>query len=261
MSPLAEIQSRVRYAVVTGEVVDLAGLLVGGRDAEKRLAIHHRHYESSLVTALVDKFPGTAWLVGSPFITEAAKQFVRRYPPSKACVAEYGEQFPEFLSTCPDADRVAYLRSFAELEWHVAQVSLAIDHPALTLTDLSGLDPGVLTDIALRLQPGTRYLHAPWPVDDLIKIYLSDSAPEQFALRQGDVWLEVRGARGTFEMTRIDAAEFLFRQGLANGRTLGEAAERALDVDAAFDPGRALSNLLDDGLVTAVVPPAPKERG
>ena len=81
-----------------GEAETVAPLLVGGNDPRKRLAIHHRHYETSLVTALLDRFPATIWLVGSTFVTETARQFVRRRPPSRPCIAEYGEEFPAFLS-------------------------------------------------------------------------------------------------------------------------------------------------------------------
>ena len=87
MPPLAEIQSRLRESVVAGDDAVVLPLLVGGQEPEKRLRIHRRHYEASLVTALLGKFPGTVWLVGSPFTIEAAREFVRRYPPRTPCIA------------------------------------------------------------------------------------------------------------------------------------------------------------------------------
>ena len=186
MPTLADLQGTIRQAVVLGEASAVAPLLLGGSDARKRLAIHHRHYETSLVTALLNRFPATVWLVGSPFVTAAAIQFVRDRPPSRPCIAEYGEDFPGFLSAVNGAAELPYLRPFAELEWHMSRLSLAITRPALSQADLSAIEPATLADVRIALQPGVHYLHAAWDVDNLIRLYLTDSAPNQFALQNGD---------------------------------------------------------------------------
>ena len=131
MPTLADLQESVRRAVVLGDTAALAPLLVGGRIAQKRLAIHHRHYETSLVTALLDRFPATAWLVGSVFLTETARQFVRERPPSRPCIAEYGEELPGFLSARPGTAELPYLCAFAELEWHLGLATRLATLPLL----------------------------------------------------------------------------------------------------------------------------------
>jgi hypothetical protein len=45
------------------------------------------------ITALVEKFPATGWLVGSRFVSLAARSYVLEHPPRKPCIAEYGEDF------------------------------------------------------------------------------------------------------------------------------------------------------------------------
>lgn len=239
-----------------GDTAALAPLLVGGRDAQKRLAIHHRHYETSLVTALLDRFPATLWLVGSAFVTEAARQFVRERPPSRPCIVEYGEDFPGFLSARPGAAGLLYLGAFAELEWHLSRLSLAVTRPAVTWTEFSALDAQRLSDLRVTLQPDVDYFHAAWAIDELMRSYLSDSAPDQFELHDGDVWLELRGARGELQMNRLDRASFAFRGALCAGQTLGDAAFSALDLDAAFDAGHALAALFAEELVTAIDDPS-----
>jgi hypothetical protein len=250
--PLADIQRRVRHAVVTGDTAGIETLLIGGRSARKRLAIHHRHYETSLVAALLGKFPATAWLVGTPFLTEAATRFVRDHPPTEPCIAEYGEWFPSFLSTGPGADRVPYLQGFAQLEWHIGHVAVAIDRPAVKIEELSRIDIDVLPDAVLTLQTGLRYLVAPWPIDDLMRLYLTETAPDELTMRRAKVWIEIRGARGEFQINRLEPGEFTFRSALREGRPLADAAERAMESDGAFEPGRALTALVSDGAVTAI---------
>jgi hypothetical protein len=250
---LADTQALLRRAVVTGEMTDLESLVFGGAAVNKRLAIHRRHYEASLVAALLRRFPATVWLVGSPFVTEAAQRFTRDRPPQAPCIAEYGAEFPEFLSRRPGAGRVPYLRAFSELEWLVGSVAVAIARPPLALDELATLAIGVLTNAVLILQPGVRYARARWPVDELMKLYLAEAAPDQFSLIAEDVRLEVRGARGEFRFSRLDAGEFIFREAVRQGRSIGEAAELALESEAGFDPGRTLTRLVGEGLATAIV--------
>jgi hypothetical protein len=248
---LTDLQGSIRQAVVLGATEAVAPLLVGGRDARRRLAIHQRHYETSLVTALLNRFPATIWLVGSTFVTAAARQFVRRRPPSRPCIAEYGADFPAFLSAEPGAAELPYLRPFAELEWHMGRLSLAVTRPALGRADLPALDPDTIADIRITMQPGAHYFHAAWDVDNLLRLYLTDSAPDQFSLQSGDAWIELRGARGELQMNRLDRASFTFRAALSADQSLGDAAVSALDLDPTFDAGQALVALITDGLVTA----------
>jgi len=46
----------------------------------------------------------------------------------------------------------------------------------------------------VQLQPGVHYLEAPWPIDTLITMYLTDTSPEAWSLTEEEVHLEVRGA-------------------------------------------------------------------
>jgi hypothetical protein len=252
MPSLAETQLRIRRAVVDGDAAGIARLLIGGRDPRRRLAIHQRHYRSSLVAAIRTKFPATAWLLGMPFLDEAAKQFVRQQPPAAPCIAEYGEEFPRFLSTYLGGAHVPYLCSFAELEWHLGQVAIAVDQPALALDAFSTLEINTLMDASLMLQTGLRYLHASWPVDDLMKLYLTDTAHREYRLAPADVWLEVRGSRGEFQINRLNAAEFVFRKAVLDRQSIGNAAQRALDTNAEFDAGQAFTTLVNGGYVIAI---------
>jgi len=256
MPSLHEIQHAMRNALVADEAAGaLLPLLAGGRDPQARLAIHRHHYEASLTRALLDKFPAVAWLTGERFAIAAAQAFTHQHPPAAPCIAEYGADYPEFLASRAGAEHLPYLRAFAELEWHIGKVSIAVDRPPLAIESLASIDASELPDHRLSLQGGLRYCTAAWPVDDLIKQYLSGAPPERYAFDAGEVHLQIRGARGEFNIDRLDAAEFLFRSAIAGGPTISAAAERALDTDATFDPGQALLRLVSAGLVVAIDKP------
>jgi len=255
MLPLAELQHRVRQAVVAADDRAIAPLLVGGGDGRTRLGIHRRHYHTSLATAVIERFPATGWLAGSALVSDAAQAFVVAHPPSRPCLAEYGEEFPAFLAARVDAAGLPYLRAFADLEWQIGRLSLAVTAPALTLADLQSIEPSRLADLSLALQPDVAYVHAPWNLDELMRIYLSDRAPDRFVLRDEDVRLELRGARGGLQITRLERAVFVFREGVQRGQALADAAMAACEADSAFDAGGALSSLIADGLLTAARAP------
>jgi hypothetical protein len=185
MLMLADVQAAMGQALVSGDVAAIAGSLRGGRHPEQRLAIHQRHYAASLTRALVDRFPATVWLAGSPLVTDAAGAFIREHPPSRPCIAEYGDTFPHYLGAHPAAAAVPYLAQFAELEWHLGRLALATERA-----------------------PHVHHLRVDWALDELIALYLTDAAPDRFTLRREPVWLELRGLRGELEFRRMSAAEF-----------------------------------------------------
>lgn len=245
MSTLANLQADIRHALVSGDASRLEPMFVDGR---RRIFVHQRHYAASLSRAVVDRFPATVWLVGSTLVTDAARQFVRQHPPSRPCIAEYGEEFPAYLATQAGAD-VPYLCQFAELEWHVGRLALAVDARPVTLSELSVADGAALASARVVLQPGIHFMPTGWAIDELLSHYLADDAPDQFSLDAGEFWLELRGVRGELSMKRLTQPEFVFRSTVAGGRSLGAAAVAALDVDEGFDAGQAMLSLFRDELV------------
>jgi len=188
MPTLADIQAGIREALVHGNSLAVEPMLSGGTYPDRRLAIHQRHYVASLTRALVERFPATVWLVGSELVTHTATSFIREQPPSRPCIAEYGDGFPRYLGAHPSAASLPYLAQFAELEWHLGRLALATEQSA-----------------------NVQYLHLYWALDELIGMYLTDSAPEEYSLREEDVWLEIRGLRGELQMNRLTGAEFAAR--------------------------------------------------
>lgn len=250
---LAEIQTRLRDALVSGSNSDALSSFAGGSAAAPRWRIHQRHYEASLVAALLAKFPATQWLAGTEFMTEAATRFVRQQPPSAPCIAEYGYEFPDFLAVNPSTQKMPYLRSFSQLELHVGRVSIDIDLKPVPITSLAAIDSNSIPALRFGFQPGIRYFRADWPLDELLKHYLADDAPDRLVLTPGDIFLEIRGARGEFQFSRLSPDEFAFRQMLCSGETVGLAAESALDVNPQFDIGAGFGRLFALNAITSII--------
>jgi hypothetical protein len=174
---LADMQRAIAHTLQTGVPPDDAAVaLVGGQSPDRRLQIHARHYAASLARAIVERFPATVWLIGSDSVLEAARAFVRAHPPTRPCIAEYGEQFPPFLAAGVPA--LQYLEQFATIDWHLGRLALA-------------------TDVAVV------HLDVEWSVDELIGFYLSGEAPDRYEIRRERVHLELRGTRGELWIQRV----------------------------------------------------------
>jgi hypothetical protein len=250
MRPGADLQARFARVVVYGDFAAVAAEVVGGRRPLTRLAIHHRHYETSLVRALLQKFPASASLVGVESVTRAAHIYVRAEPPRRPCIAEYGQSFPEFLRRTDGLP--PYLAALGELEWAVGRASIAIEAPPLLWEDVVRAGVERLLDSSLALQPGLRYVRSRWAVDELMTAYLNGSEIAATVPVERDSCIEVRGSRGDLSLRRLDSAAYAFRAALADGRSIGAAADAVLDSDAAFDAGSALREIVGSGLVVGL---------
>lgn len=251
MPSLSEIQSGVRSAVIESSFDDIAPWLTGGTDPTRRLAIHRRHYHASLIETVIGRYPATGWLLGSSAMTAAAAAFVATRPPRVFCMAEFGAEFPAFLASHASLRDLPYLRSFAELEWCVGAVSVAVSEAPVGLDWLAAQSPDGLEGATLRLQAGLAWVEARWSVDELLQAYLADAAPDLFPLVEAPRWIEVRGARGDIAMHLLAADHWHFRRALSRGASIHDAASAALDIAPDFDTGAALVELFAAGLITS----------
>jgi hypothetical protein len=248
---LAESQTIFRQAIAQAPEAETPSMLTAPRGAAERFAIYRRHHRESLTRHIRGRFPTVEWLVGTPRMMDVATTFVGQTPPSAPCMAEYGLAFAEHLASSSIGQDLPYLTDLALLDWHLGDVAVAIDLPAVPISDLAQVNPDSLPDLTFRLQPGLRYLQSDWPVDDLVRVRLSERAPEQLSFAPMPVAVEIRGARGRFSLSRLSPAALCFRATLAETAPLGDAMQGALDTEAAFDASAGLGSLFSEGLVTA----------
>jgi hypothetical protein len=252
MPQLADVQAAIARAMLSGNADGALAPLIGGVDVRERLAIHLRHYQASLQAALLDRFPATAWLLGSDFVASAAGAYARKFPPQAPCIAEYGAGFPAYIGEWASARALPYVESFAMLEWALGHASIAIDALPLAWQEFVSAGPDLLLDARLDLQAGLSYVRAEHGIDTLMNLYLNDQAPESFAIPEGAAAIEVRGSRGELRMTRLDSGAFEFRSALGSGESISDAAAQGLDADSNFDSGKALRELVEAGLATHI---------
>ena len=252
MLPLETLQRRVAGAVLTGDAAGIARLLWAGRaDPVARMRIYRNNTVSSLTATLMSVFPVTVRLAGERPFRRAASAFIHHLPPVEPRLVRYGAEFPRFLRTFEDLERMPFVSETARLEWAIAE---ALDAPVLPSCPVASIAAAMrVTAPDIRLQPSLRMLFCHQPALSIWTAHQDDATADP-AVTSGTgseriaVWR--REDRVGFQL--LGAAEFALRHALAHGQGLIRAAERALAQEPGFDVGAGLFRLFSDGLVTAI---------
>lgn len=258
MPALREVQDAFRVALLGGSAEPALALLADdepGRSA--RFAIYRNNVAVSLADALAAIFPAVQRLVDPRFFAYAAHEFIAARPPTRACLAEYGGDFGDFLAAFPACRDLAWLADVARLEWLVNRAANAPESRRAEPQDLAGFAPQDAPRLVFVLEPSLGYLESPWPVE---RIWRENRAGEGGAadLAEGGVRLEIgRGGDGVF-LSQLDAGSFLFRRALGAGLDLEAAASRAIEAAPDFALDQALAELFRRGAVAGIsLPPLP----
>lgn len=250
---LHEVQAAFRRALLDGDEGAIAALVAeDGMAAAERLAVYRNNVQWSLADVLRDTFPVVCRLVDGRFFAYAAHEFMRAHPPERACLAEYGARFADFLANFPPCRELVYLSDAARLEWLMRAAAHATDAAPLPPSGLAVVAAHESPRLIFQLHASFGFLASPWPIGHIWRANRPGAASDEtIDLASGGTHLEVsrRGMEVVFRA--LDPAIFAFRQALAAGTTLETATERALAADAAFDLGGAIADLFADGAVIA----------
>ena len=193
-------------------------------------------------------------LVGAEFFKAVARAYVAEAPPRSPVLLLYGRSFGTFLDDFPPAARVPYLGDVARLEWARLYAYHAADAAPLEIASLSALPESALGGLRFTLHPSLRLLRSRWPVVSIWAASSDAGTADAVDMDSGQEAAVIRPAL-TVDLRLLPAGGFDFIADLKDGVTLAEAAERAVDRDAAFELAGHLQGLFEIGAVTALQTP------
>lgn len=250
MPALRELQTLFKESLLVGDEEAVIQQIEGdGLDPRARVAVYRHHVLATLTAVLDSAYPVVCQLVDRRFFAYAADAFIRRHPPTGPCLAEYGTAFPDFLASFPACHGHPYLPDVARLEWAIHRASQSSQGEPLDHARLRSVDPADMPCLTFAMDPSLSLLASPWPVDRIWRAHQSGGGPtEPVELGAGGVCLEVRAAGESVTLHTLDAATYAFRDALARGLTLGQAASLALESHPFFDLTRGIQELLEQSL-------------
>lgn len=249
MTSLLDLQWSFGAGLLGGDPEPVAGLIARDRlTPDQRFRVYANHVRITLTEALGATFPVVRRLVGAEFFAWAARRFQAQSPPRRACLFEYGDEFPGFLGAMPECRHLGYLEDVARFEWALNQAAHADDAPGLDRTALAAIASAALADLVFTLHPSCRLVTSPWPVTAIWRA----NQPGQ----PGEAIVEPGSGGGPVLIQRIgldvvwralDPGDSAFISALGTGRTLNQAWRQALATNPDFDLAAALGRLVAEG--------------
>ena len=251
MPALREVQDLFKEALLGEPAPALVDLVEGdGLDPRARLAIYRHHVFTTLTATLEAPFPVVCRLVDRHFFAYVVDAFIRQHPPAGPCLDEYGAAFPEFLRAFEACQRLPYLPDVARLEWAIHRAAQAPDVTPLDPTQLGTVAPADMARLQFTPRAGLAYLVSAWPVDRIWRAHREESEPRP-GLGAGSAYLEISPSGEGVLLRSLDPANLAFRQALADGMTLGEAAGEASRQDPDLDLSGLIRGLLSDNVFSS----------
>lgn len=218
--------------------------------AEQRLAVYKNNTHSLLRDLLKDTFPVTTLLLGDKFMSFAAHEFIKSFPPDSADMNAYGAQFPDFLDHLPNVNDFAYVPDTARLEWLAHEAYMSPRHPALTGADLAAAEDPM--SLELKLQPHVQLLRSGWPVDKLWHRVNEEGADlKGFEMKAEETFCAIYRADDRISVWSLTEGGYRFIEHLQSAPSLPLAAEAAMRAEPGVALDKLLAGLLQQELLAA----------
>jgi hypothetical protein len=252
MSELQEIQRELVNGLIDPAKRAFATRLraTRGIGAEARLSIYRNNVEQARLNAMCLTYPVVMRLVGEDCFRQFARAYARNMPSLSGNLDDYGADFAGFLGAHENFHGLAYLADVAALEWLLHEVYQAAAPVRLAdgaLQSLAACDPEC---VSVGLDPGCRLLVSPFPVHRIWQMNQPEATPHPLALDNGAVRLLIVQHDWQVLMRELSAGEFAFARACERGRSLLEACDAALSLEATLDLARCLHQFIHLGALT-----------
>ncbi|MFZ6742176.1 putative DNA-binding domain-containing protein [Undibacterium sp. JH2W] len=235
---LTDIQKHFSSALLEpSSAQDAASLFYPHPYQQDRLALYRGNLTAIWTSALKNAFPVLYQLVGAAYFEQLARAFGRACPSLSGDLNQFGAKLPEFLKGIPDAADYPYFPDIAALEWQIHNAYYAADADVLSLAELLhaiAADGRDLQVVQLELHPAVSLYRSEW---DTVGIWLAHQADSGLELPENIQKIShglIYRKDWSVELQVLDQPAWLALSALLEGRSLGEALEAALDVDAEF---------------------------
>src|SRR5262249_5758280 len=249
MLSLRELQGAMTASVMESRDSPLAALVrADGIAVEGRLQVYRNNTFSSLAAALKASFPVVCQLVDERFFGYAAQEYIRAHPPKAPRLAEYGDDFADFLTAFAPVRHLAYLPDVARLEWAVNAAYHAADAPPLDPARIAAVPQERYPRLTFVAHPSVRLFASDFPVDRIWQAHQPGGDLDAGVdLSSGGCRLLIDRHEQDIRFLALDAAGFALAAALCAGHALQEAYDKAAAIDDSFDLIAALSTHLARG--------------
>ena len=235
-----------------GDVGAIAPWLATSLSDTPGLSVYRNTVTRGSVDVLVATFSTVVRMVGEDWFRAAAAIYVADRPPSTPSLLSYGEDFPDWLSTFPQAQDTPYLSAIACLDRLWWEAYFAAEADILDPEAVSRLDAEELESTTLRLHPSVRLAAFDHNLGSLWLKHRDDASPGEFEITDtAECVLIVRGGLQV-ESKTISPASHAFLAACQAEKSVMAAAGRALSIDQAASLPEIIGAHLAAGVLSSV---------
>lgn len=222
-------------AAIFGNNPETAASHVIGDDkltAEQRFGIYRGSVHGILTKTIGLTFPVCKSLLGQDFFDRMCDRFIDQHPPTTSFFAEYGSQFPSFLSTFEPVRELPYLHDVAVLEWARQIVWHQQHEQASDFSELANLTDEQQTRLLFELKSTMQLIQSDYRVDQLWFAHQQDSdlQLEDIKLNEAVKFILWKGHEGIkitlMNQNEKDSLQWDFLHTLSKEVTINEIAEK-----------------------------------
>jgi hypothetical protein len=242
---LSRFQDAFEYALLAPDSAPDAE--VAALTTQPAFAVYRNTVMKGCIDALQANYPAVTRLVGEEWFRATASIFVRQSPPTNPMLLDYGVAFADFLASFEPAAELPYLPDVARLDRYWTEAHAAPDDVVLDPATVAALAPEALASTVLRPHAAARWAwFSDAPIYSIWSRNRADETPHDELEWKPEGALLTR-PHDVVQWFDIDAAGCAFLEACAKGRTLGAAADAALEAQADTDFARLMSTLLGAG--------------
>jgi hypothetical protein len=157
MIDLAQLQMALQRSILAGKGAPMDAIVDPSVDVATRMDIYATAYRLRLTEALAANFPRLQNLLGKDRFTDAANDYLDRYPSTNVSVRWFGHRLAEFLRDSPAFAPMPWLAELASWEWEIAAAFDSADATPIGLQALN-MAAGDWPQLRFRLHPSVRLL-------------------------------------------------------------------------------------------------------
>jgi len=248
MSDLAKTQAAFSTALATGALP--AGLRGEAMQTARRFAVYRNNVRLARMHALTGAYPVLRNIVGEEFFNRLAREYALGHESESGDLNQYGADFNVFLAGFAPVAELPYLPEVARLEWLTHCSYYAADAVPLARARLAALHESQWGALRLPLAPAVTAAAFIWPVARIWEVNQPGySGAMQVDLQPVPSYALVYRLQYEVQVAALSAGEHAFIVALGAGRTLAQALRQA-SLHAGFDPGIALQQALQRGLIS-----------
>ena len=156
-------------AIFGGDKAPAASHIMGDDtlSAEQRFGIYKGSVHGILGQALGLTYPVCKALVGDEFFNRMCDCFIEKYPPKTSFFAEYGADFPKFLSGFEPVSDIPYYVDIAKLEWARQHVWHQQHADITDFSTLAELTEDQQSQVIFQLTKNLRLIQSNYRIDDI----------------------------------------------------------------------------------------------